>query len=253
MPKYQSYIICTSPRSGSTLLCKLLTATGVCGNPGSYFYDQSIAGWLDYFGIEQDGRRPEHDTLKLVFQAAIAKGTLETGLFGLRQQRQSFDFFMEKLAVLHPGLATDKDRLEAAFGRTLFIHLTRPDKVDQAISWVMAEQTGLWHRAPEGHELERLAPPADPVYDAGRIRAAHNRVTRFDQDWARWFDEQNIQPLQVIYADLAADPPAVLKRILVSLGLDTKAANGVVPAVAKLSDATNLDWADRFRNELQPG
>ncbi|MEM9574759.1 MAG: Stf0 family sulfotransferase, partial [Pseudomonadota bacterium] len=28
-PRYKSFIICTSPRSGSTLLCKLLSATKV--------------------------------------------------------------------------------------------------------------------------------------------------------------------------------------------------------------------------------
>jgi LPS sulfotransferase NodH len=29
MAKYDSYVICTSPRSGGTLLCKLLAAVGV--------------------------------------------------------------------------------------------------------------------------------------------------------------------------------------------------------------------------------
>ncbi|HBF29284.1 Stf0 family sulfotransferase, partial [Rhizobium sp.] len=31
MAKFSSYVICTSPRSGSTLLCKLLAATGISG------------------------------------------------------------------------------------------------------------------------------------------------------------------------------------------------------------------------------
>ncbi|MBT6203829.1 MAG: sulfotransferase, partial [Rhodospirillaceae bacterium] len=43
MARYQSYVICTSPRSGSTLLCSLLAATGLAGNPCSHFHDPSIS------------------------------------------------------------------------------------------------------------------------------------------------------------------------------------------------------------------
>ena len=43
MAKYESYVLCTSPRSGSTLLCKLLAATGVAGNPDSYFHRPAVS------------------------------------------------------------------------------------------------------------------------------------------------------------------------------------------------------------------
>src|SRR4051812_39199959 len=32
-----SYLVCATPRSGSTLLCELLSATGVAGRPQEYF------------------------------------------------------------------------------------------------------------------------------------------------------------------------------------------------------------------------
>src|SRR4051794_11021098 len=31
------YLVCATPRSGSTLLCELLTSTGVAGRPAEYF------------------------------------------------------------------------------------------------------------------------------------------------------------------------------------------------------------------------
>lgn len=134
MPKFDSYVICTSPRSGSTLLCKLLAATGISGNPGSYFHRPSIAEWLAYFEPAADASRPEADILATIFRAAIAKGSGDTSMFGLRLQRHSFDFFVQKLAVLHPERSSDLQRIEAAFGQTLFLHLTRLDKVEQAVS-----------------------------------------------------------------------------------------------------------------------
>ncbi len=252
MAKYNSFIICTSPRSGSTLLCKLLAETGVSGMPDSYFHESSLDDWLVDLGLEAEETEPEPETLSRIFQAAIEKGSNGTGLFGLRLQRHSFDFFTDKLAVLYPDLPADRDRFAAAFGRTLFIHLTRPDKADQAVSYVKAEQTGLWHRAPDGTELERLAPPADPVYDVDEIRAAYERFDRFDREWQAWFEAQQIAPLRITYDDLSADPQGILRKVLEALGLDGSIAKAVMPGVAKLADATSEDWVRRFRRERSP-
>ena len=103
-------------------------------------------------------------------------------MFGLRLQRHSFDFFTQKLAILHCRLSSDAQHFQAAFGRTLFVHLTRRDKVEQSISYFMACQTGLWHAAPDGTELERLSPAQKPVYDADEIRARFEEVTACDYD-----------------------------------------------------------------------
>jgi len=246
---FDSYVICTSPRSGSTLLCRLLAATGVAGNPDSHFHRPAIAHWLADLGVTPEPALSERALLQLAFQAAIAEGTRGTGIFGLRLQRHSFDFFSEKLAVLHPGLADDLARFHAAFGRTLFLHLTRQDKVAQAVSYVKAEQTGLWHRAPDGTELERLSPPREPVYDAAVIRAHLEEVTAHDIQWRRWFAASGLEPLRITYEGLAADPLAALRRVLDRLGLGRAAADGVEPGVAKLADDTNRDWVARFRAE----
>ncbi|WEX86658.1 Stf0 family sulfotransferase [Sinorhizobium garamanticum] len=249
MSKYDSYVICTSPRSGSTLLCKLLAATGVSGNPGSYFHRPSISEWLAYFDLPSEAATSERETLATIFRAAIAKGSLNTGMFGLRLQRHSFDFFVQKLAVLHPEPASDLKRFEAAFGRTLFIYLTRLDKIEQAVSIARAEQTGLWHMAPDGTELERLAPSSKAGYNAEEIRTYCDRFTSDDLDWRDWFKSQRIEPLQITYETLSSNPIETLREILGELGLNRDAANGVISGVAKLADETSRDWVARFRAE----
>ena len=172
------------------------------------FHRPSISEWLTYFGLTAEPSVPEHELLKAVFRAAIAKGSLETGIFGLRLQRDSFDFFTEKLAVLHPGYPNDAERFQAAFGRTLFVHLTRRDKVEQAVSYVKAQQTGLWHAAPDGTELERLSPPQEPAYDPGEIRARFEEVTAHDRNWDEWFASEKIDPLRITYEELSKSPLA---------------------------------------------
>lgn len=249
MPPYDAYVLCTAPRSGSTLLCKLLAATGIAGDPGSHFHEPSLAEWLADHDLPEVPGRDERDTVAAVFDAAIAHGRGGTPVFGLRLQRHSFAFFAEKLALLHPGPAGDAARMEAAFGCTLFIHLTRADKVDQAVSLVRAGQTGLWHRAADGSELERTAPPREPVYDGAAIAAAVAELTGYDRDWDAWFEREGVSPLRLTYDALSADPAGTLATVLEALGLPRAAARGVKPGTARLADATNRDWVERFRAE----
>ena len=184
-----------------------------------------------------------------VFSAVIAEGRGGADVFGLRLQRHSFDFFIEKLAVLHPRPATDRERFETAFGRTLFIHLAREDKVEQAVSYVKAEQSGLWHRAPDGSELERLSPPRELRYDPDLVGRQVEAMAAMDAAWIDWFEREGIAPLRLAYDRLAADPVGTLAVVLKELGLDASAASGVKPGVAKLADETSRQWVARFRAE----
>lgn len=251
MARYPAYIICTSPRSGSTLLCQLLTATGISGNPGSLFHEPSLADWLEDYGLSADQYPTKHAALRAVFKAARAYGTGKTNMFGLRMQRHSFDFFMKQLDLLHPGLATDQARIGAAFGDTLFIHLTRSNKVEQAISYVKATQTGLWHRAADGTELERLSAPRAPVYDAPEITRRLTELSAQDTQWRAWFAAENLTPLRITYDDLSENPTDVLALILDRLGLDKTVARGIRPAVARLADETSHSWASRYLDDTQ--
>ena len=249
MARFQSYVICTAPRSGSTLLCRLLTATGIAGRPESWFHEPSVVAWVDAYGLTPDRASPEQMVLADVFRAATAWGSEGSDMFGLRLQRHSFDFFLQKLAVLYPGLGNDAERFRAAFGRTLFLYLRRCDKIGQAISYVKASQSGLWHRAPDGTEIERLSPPRAPVYDADAILAQYRAMVGYDADWERWFAAEGIEPMRQTYEDLSANPVGALRCVLDRLGLDPAAADGVTPGTARLADEISLDWAARFRAE----
>lgn len=249
MKQFQSYVICTSPRSGSTLLCRLLRETGIAGFPGSHFHEPSLEKWLGYYGLRKDQFSDPKDALTAVFRAAIAYGKGDSQIFGLRLQRHSFDFFMEQLSVLHPSLPDDKSRINAAFGNTLYVHLTRKNKLDQAISYVKAKQSGLWHMAPDGTEIERLSEPKEPVYDAAAIAAQLEVSERMEAEWRDWFREEGVKPLTVTYDELSTAPYATLLRALNALGVDYEHGAELAPPTAKLADATSREWAQRFQLE----
>ncbi len=247
-----SYMICTAPRSGSTLLCKMLAATGIAGHPRSLFYRPCLSDWMTRLKLEVPANSAtQHARLERIMQAALVEGRGGTPVFGLRQQWPSFAFLCKTLARLHPTAKTDRDCIDRSFGPTRFIHLIRSDKLGQAVSYVKAQQTGLWHVAPDGSELERTAPPEAPVYDADRIKNCIASLTSYDLGWTAWFAQEGISPLRICYTDLSQAPGATLRRVLEHVGLDPDAAEGVKPEVRTMADATSRDWIARFRAEMR--
>ena len=111
--------------------------------------------------------------------------------------------------------------------------MTRQNKLDQAISVVKAIQSGLWHMASDGTELERTTKAQKPVYDADAIAAELVDFVKADEDWKVWFAAERIHPLCIVYDDLSADPYAQLSRIVERLGLDYVPADKNMLPVAK--------------------
>ncbi|MAN61992.1 MAG: hypothetical protein CMI60_08585 [Parvibaculum sp.] len=54
MSQYQSIILCANPRSGSTMLCDLMAATGVLGKPQSFYRPESITLWTQQLSVKGD-------------------------------------------------------------------------------------------------------------------------------------------------------------------------------------------------------
>lgn len=247
-----SYILCATPRTGSTLLCRMLKATGRAGDPDS-FISRFIPEWAADWGVPpQDSLSPE-DFARAYLAAAIRAGTAGTGLFGLRLMRENVGDLDAMIDLVHPGLPAGRARFERLFGPLVYVHLSRRDTLAQAISLVKAEQSGLWHVAPDGSELERLAPPAEPHYDFARLHREVTELERFDADWNSWFAAQRITPHRIVYEDLAADPAGELARLCAALGIAAPARVDVTPAVARLADATSRAWAERYRAEADSG
>jgi LPS sulfotransferase NodH len=246
LANFDSYIICTSPRSGSTLLCKLLENTGVAGVPESYFHKPSVPSWAAGVGLPT---LSEGQNVQRILDAVMDIGRGQTGIFGLRLQHHSFAFLMQELRQLHPQEATDVACLARAFGRARFIHLTREDKLEQAVSAIKAEQTGLWHQAPDGREIERLSPPNTAAYDSDAMAMKVAEFTMADASWTAWFEAQQIAPLHLSYATLASDPRGALAYVLDDLGCDSSGAQQASLPTAKLADDQSREWVQRFRVE----
>lgn len=243
---YVALILCASPRSGTTLFCDLLKATGVAGRPASYYRAEDISEWAERLGVPPGaGVAFERAYLDAVRQ----RGTGDTGIFGLRLMWPSLPFLSARLDLVFPGLADDAARFETAFGPPLYMHLSRRNKVAQAVSRLKAHQTGLWHMAADGSERERTAPPQVPVYDGDRLAGYVAEAEEADAGWNIWFERYAISPLRLTYEDVTADPRAALVRVLTTLGRDPEAAGKAEVRTSKMADAVSLEWVARYERE----
>jgi trehalose 2-sulfotransferase len=247
---FDGYIICGTSRTGSTLLCNLLASTKTTGNPDSFYGRKFMSAWAEEWQLPGRDTMSERDYNIAYLRAAVAAGKGGTEIFGLRLMRENLDELSVILDQVFPQLPSDRARLERAFGHILYIHLSREDKLAQAISLVKAEQTGLWHTAPDGTEIERLAPSKEPHYDFARIKREVQELESYDAAWNSWFAAQGIEPLRIGYETLSTNPAAALTGICEALGVQPPNTRDISPGVAKMADGTSQDWMRRYRSDI---
>jgi LPS sulfotransferase NodH len=243
----KSYILCGTPRSGSTLLCEMLYRTGVAGRPNSYFREVDIAYWAGQWGLSLADGTVSADFDRAFIAAMREAGECGTGIFGLRVM---FASLADAGRRLGRALGTAGDlpaQLETAFGPLLYIHLSRGDKLGQAVSLVRAEQTGLWHLNADGSVLEGAERGPEPVYDGERIATVLKGIEADDRAWSTFFAVHGIKPLRLTYEGLTAAPQQALADILGRMGLEQAIARSMALPTAKMADATSRDWVERFR------
>jgi trehalose 2-sulfotransferase len=227
----RTFFLCSSPRTGSTMLGNLLVETGLVGRAGEVF------GEVFYRDVVPGLSRREFDDY-LVIQCA--RRARETPTLGVKLHWYQVESFLYHLR-LRRGLADANDRevIEAVFPSPTFVWMTREDSVAQAVSWWKAMSTGKW----TGTQAAR----AEAEYDEDGIRSRLQRIASDTRAWSRWFDANGVEPLHVVYEELAADPSGEVRRVLEHIGVDVPADLVVVPRTERQADSRNAEWIERYR------
>jgi LPS sulfotransferase NodH len=237
-----SYLICATPRTGSSLLCGLLDSTGVAGHPESWFRRQGEQEFASCWGVAD----PSDGTFGYVdyLRAAVAAGSTANGVFAARIMWGTMDEVTAHLAPVYPDQAgSSSGLLTAAFGRTRFVYLRRGDMVSQAVSLLRAEQTGVWFETAD----KRQEPAAEPDFDFGQLRELVRQIEDHNAAWEEWFAAEGIQPYRVPYEELDAVPVRIASGVLSFLGLDLPAGHEITVRHKRLADELNAQWVECYR------
>lgn len=242
----RTWLVASVPRSGSTLLCRVLWDTGGVGAPKEYLNPMQLRDWevrlggprarLTYgllrgraAGLAR-GRGWSRVRLAAHVERVRARRSDPSGRFGLKLHYHHFEsWFLRRGWSIDDVLAPRR-----------WVRLVRRDRVAQAVSWARALQSGRWTSS------QRATFPS--VYRPRQIERLLAEIERQEAGWDAFFAERHDEPLLVEYEELRDDRSGTIRRVLAHLGVPE--ADGVAvaePGTRVQADGTSARWIERFR------
>ncbi len=211
-PVRAKVFICSTPRTGSYLLCRAMIHHGI-GVPHEYFHVLHAAiigprvginalqnGWL----LKTDAGARRAYIRELMYRRTV------NGIFSAKVQWSEFAQFLN-----------NPEGLEL-FQNGHFLYLYREDLLAQAISLHISYQTGRW-----GFDgLVTSEPRSEPNFlDNASINKYLEEISAHDMAWRRFFTRHRISPLTVSYESLIADTGSVLRSMVETFSLEVSATD----------------------------
>ncbi len=267
-----SYLVCATPRSGSTLLCHALKETGVAGHPEEYFEALRRSGLPrrphEYFEQDRHANIVERlafrempdgmakpnplwhpDTYDQYLAWALKEGTTPNGVFGAKLMWGYLGDFAQLLRGID-GMAERPlpELLGRAFPGLRYIQITRQNKIRQAVSLWKAVQTQSWKRTAGEDSQDSV----ELVFSFRAINYLVRLLTAHDASWDAYFLGLGYEPLKVTYEELAQSTDAVIRRVLEHLGIPAP-ADLVVEArgLSVQADDVSEEWVRRVDEHLR--
>jgi LPS sulfotransferase NodH len=264
----RSYVVCATPRSGSTLLCELLKSTGVAGRPEEYFEATLETGLPphpgDYLaglprtgaGIRDDDtppRAPSYSSLlglesyREHLERTARLGTTENGVFSVKLMWRHLPDLQALASQLpeYAGLELHP-LLTKLLGDPCYVWVTRGDKVRQAVSMWRALQTRTWRleHPRETDEAASLRYSFEGVDHLVRSLAAEDRA------WGDHFEAHAIPALKILYEDdLERDRSETVERVLTYIGVAARDGWHAAEPMHRQADALNEDWVATYLHD----
>lgn len=225
----RAYLICGTPRSGTTLLAGLLAGTGVAGRAREFFGEANEPSW-------------SHARFGDYVRECVRLHASPNGVFGAKVLWGDLPRLVDRLrSGLDEPSEPDGALLARVFPGVRYLWLRRADRVGQAVSWWKAHQTREFFAGDERRT------GVEPIFDFDEVHRLVRELEAGDAGWGRWFSENGIEPLPVLYEDLAHDPMGTGLRALAFLGVDLPAGASPIVRTTRQADELNADWIRRYR------
>ena len=272
MQPHSSYLICATPRSGSTLLCEALTNTGVAGNPKEYFETLKATGHprrpAEYFETWNTTEIPEllgeyslfdDDSIQPIIQdgsnyadylaKVFEEGTTQNGVFGAKMMWGYFDDFISNLRQIpYYNNMPIPELLSVIFPRLHYIWVTRHDKVRQAVSLWRAIQTWTWKMEDSAQPMGTSSPRVHKLqFHVGAIDHLVQQLVVHEASWQGYFKECDVQPLTIVYEELEGAYEATSYKVLQYLNIPIPENHALSERrLKKQADTLSEEWVRQY-------
>jgi LPS sulfotransferase NodH len=175
VPVTTTYIIASTMRTGSYLLCEGLYATGCAGHPREIFCPERRKNYCGEWQL------PPGISFEEYLRTAVRKGTTNNGVCGMKIHAHH----VEPLARQCGEITKPWRILARLFPTAQYIHLRRQDRRAQAISWYRAKITNEWYRI-SGETQDDLT-GKEPQLDPSEIHRMEIELEHQDRRWEEFF------------------------------------------------------------------
>jgi LPS sulfotransferase NodH len=223
------YIVCSTPRSGSTLLAYLLRECGVMGVPHEYLHPTvHLPALAQRFQlVHQDGAVD----IGLYLRLLRKRRSTANGVFGLKAH------FSHVAPLLHIAPVAE------LFERARLIRIRRHDLVRQAISYYVADRTGFWSTL----DAASLTAFSTPDYDGVVIAQYLSVLLAEDEGWNKLLTDRRRTVLDVWYEDLVSKTDTVCRSVCDHVGVHPATTFDLKRVgLQRLSAAHADEWKQRF-------
>ena len=230
----KSYLICATPRSGSTLLCEALRKTRLAGNPDEYFGPMHVSRWNETWKT-----RTDHE----YFQQTIEHGCTSNGDWGAKVMRLYWQDFLNQLKCVDDSQnLSESELLETRFPGLSYIFITRRNKVRQAVSWLKFIHGSAWFWEDDApQKLDNLEFKPDVIDDFLRQTTIHESA------WLEFFERSGIQPRIVTYEDFVTSYEETAIDVLGYLGIECPTSIAFEERrLKKQADALSDAWVQKY-------
>jgi len=217
----RGYLLCITPRSGSSMLADVLGRTQSVGVAREHFRADgaSIPDWMGTC-----------DNLNEVLRKI--QSNAPSGYFGLKG-----DLF-QMFPLISEGVFAGPDCIFK------HIYLTRRDHIGQAISLARAVKTNEWH----SHD----APAPDPELIIDEVLGYVRYLRAMESDWETVFTTLGIAPLRLYYEDLVSGAASVFDRTRQYLDVQWKVdPMGIVSSYKPVRERHDPRWIENLRSQLE--
>lgn len=224
-------LICSTPRSGSYLLCRQMINAGL-GVAHEYFNpivmrqmaprlgletDMRGLTWLPCLGFENDMRWKDRLLLRRRRAPAAELAFLRKYLSFLLTRRCQRGVFAAKVHFRDYQKTLANPIGDELLKDTLFIQLYREDVLKQAVSEHFAQLTGQWGI----DESVTTSPAVNPNFlDAAAVDRTVKDLADQDRGWRVFFARRGIVPLSISYERLCEDPFSFVEAIARCIDID---------------------------------
>jgi LPS sulfotransferase NodH len=235
MSAANSYVIASVQRSGTHLLCSILRSTGAAGSPEEYFLSKPGETWEKRWGT------PSREAY---VQQILRQNTATNGVFGAVVMWSYFETMLQMLQEIPAYRNLNGAQLLAAVLNTpKYIWMRRRNHVEQAVSWEIACQTGIWAQSGK----EKLQPRTVPKFDFKVIDEWCKRIAAHEAGWENYFRQNGIEPLVLFYEDLVVSHRTAAERVLEFLQLPIPSGMKIhPPIVEKQATGISRKWTESY-------